>query len=536
VTNYGYDDLGALLTATDPDSALTMTYDNLGRLRTVDNVGTPGAPRVVLTYSYDANGNTTRVQDSLGGMTDYSYDPLDRLSRVTQSGSGVQPKRVDMAYNNASLLTQLRRYSDLAGTQGVANTSYEYDCGGCAGRLSAIRHRKASDNSVIHDLTFTRDPLGNILNSTDAEGAHSYTYDPVRRLLSATHPPGGVQPNEFYTYDSVGNRLTSHLSHLYSYSWQTAGKGNRLVQDNQFTYTYDGEGNLTRQEDRVSKVSTEYLYDHRNRLVAAIQKMPSGAETDDSRFTFDALDRRSQTFESGQSVFVYYDRQNPVLRISPTGSVMRRRAYSRSIDGVLADEVSSQTRWYLADQVRTTRDLLSNGAVVLAHYAYETFGKVRRATGQAGRDDFQFQGREYNQAGIGDFRARTYDPNIGRFHSEDSEFPMQYESFAGNPGVFSDPSGRTVAYATIAASAIVAGSGLYGIFQGIDEAKFCSERAYDPIRDPVGGDEARFAECRARLDRILLNEALNIAGAGAALARPWVGLIYVLFNEVFKER
>ena len=81
----------------------------------VDNAGTPGVPQVTLTYGYDANGNLVTTQDSLGGTTSYSYDALDRLASVQQFGTNVQPKRVDMNYDKASLLQSMSRFADLGG-------------------------------------------------------------------------------------------------------------------------------------------------------------------------------------------------------------------------------------------------------------------------------------------------------------------------------------------------------------------------------------------------------------------------------------
>lgn len=96
VTAYGYNAVGQLTSAVDPDSALAISYSNTGLVQSVDNAGTPGVPRVQINYSYDASGNVTGVQDSLGGLTDYNYDVLDRLTRVVQSGTSVNEKRVDM--------------------------------------------------------------------------------------------------------------------------------------------------------------------------------------------------------------------------------------------------------------------------------------------------------------------------------------------------------------------------------------------------------------------------------------------------------
>jgi YD repeat-containing protein len=99
-----YDAAGQLTRLSDLDATYAFGYDLMGRLKSVDNNGTPGVARVVLTYDYDGNGNVRSAQDAINGSnagtTSYSYDWLNRVSQITQSGTGVQNKRVNFAYNS----------------------------------------------------------------------------------------------------------------------------------------------------------------------------------------------------------------------------------------------------------------------------------------------------------------------------------------------------------------------------------------------------------------------------------------------------
>ena len=120
-TTYAYDRGGRLTGVADPSSAYAYTYDNGDRLTGVDNLGTPGSPRVTLAYTYDADGNRTGTADNYNGQTSYSYDARDEVTRITQgqalgSGAAVAPKRVDLAYDAALRRTTLNRYADRAGT------------------------------------------------------------------------------------------------------------------------------------------------------------------------------------------------------------------------------------------------------------------------------------------------------------------------------------------------------------------------------------------------------------------------------------
>ncbi|MCC6540562.1 MAG: VCBS repeat-containing protein [Bryobacterales bacterium] len=444
VVQYTYDATGLMLTAADSDSRATMTYDALGRIRTVDNAGTPGVPRVLITYQYDANGNLIQVSDSLGGATNYTYDALDRLVSISQNGASVQTKSVGIEYDGASLARTLSRS---AGGVPVASTAFEYECGGCAGRVRAIRHRKASDNSVIHDLTFSRNPAGTITGMTDLDGNHSYTYDPLGMLQAATHAASALQPNESYSFDGVGNRLSSHLSPTHRYSYQTQGQGNRLQQDNEFDFSYDAEGNLVQKTNRSTGAVTSYTFDYINRLIG-VSERAGGREVSSATYVYDAANRRIRTIENGRTKSYVYEGQNPWLTFDSTGNLESRRLYNRGLDSILADEVAGQTRWYFTDHLGTVRDLRSTAGTSLGHFTYDSFGRLLGSSGTVD-NEFRLTGREFSSAtGLTFLRARYYDSQTGRFISEDpagyvSGSLSLYDYAQNSPLSLFDPSGRT---------------------------------------------------------------------------------------------
>ncbi|MBA5872135.1 MAG: hypothetical protein GDA68_19370, partial [Nitrospira sp. CR2.1] len=85
VTSYLYDQVGNLTGVTDPDSVLTMTYDQASRLLNVTTAGSPNQPTVSLGYAYDQTGNRLTLADGIK-TTSYHYDPLNRLTGL---GDGV---------------------------------------------------------------------------------------------------------------------------------------------------------------------------------------------------------------------------------------------------------------------------------------------------------------------------------------------------------------------------------------------------------------------------------------------------------------
>ena len=94
---YIYDPAGNLTSAADPDSVYSFRYDADNRLTEADNVGTPRAPHLLLTYGYDAVGNATSVRDNRGVSVTSAYDPRNLLI-----SRGWQGAEVDTAASNSA--------------------------------------------------------------------------------------------------------------------------------------------------------------------------------------------------------------------------------------------------------------------------------------------------------------------------------------------------------------------------------------------------------------------------------------------------
>jgi RHS repeat-associated protein len=74
----------------------------------------------------------------------------------------------------------------------------------------------------------------------------------------------------------------------------------------------------------------------------------------------------------------------------------------------------------LTDRLGTVKAVVNNSAAILNRTTYATFGAILQETNPAESDSFAFTGREYDrETGLYYYRARYYDPGIGRFLSED---------------------------------------------------------------------------------------------------------------------
>lgn len=452
-----YDDAGQLLTIADPDSSYTFVYDGLGRVISIDNAGTPGAPNVVLTQTYDEMGNRLSVAATIDSVADYVneyvYDYLNRMTRVTQQaqpGATVLPKRVDFAYNAAGQWSSITRYSDLAGgaPNEVATSVYTYDP---TGRLAGLDH--SHSGASITGYTFGYDAasrLTEFLFTNEAYEAESatYNYDQRGQLTGADRDGEEEEQDELFSYDANGNRLTNEIH-----------PNNQLFRDGTYEYEYDPEGNRTQRtvliEGAATGAYTEYTWDHRNRLTGVIERDSVGTILKRFEYTYDAFNRRiAKSIEDNvpsitpaDITHYLYDGVNIVLAIK--GDLAHRYLHGFRIDQVLADEDTALGLliWLLPDHLNTVRDLIDSSGELHNHIKYASFGLITDTLNDSLSTIFSFTGRERDEeTGLQYHRNRFYDPKVARWISED---PIGFDGDQSNlnryvqnaPAQYTDPQG-----------------------------------------------------------------------------------------------
>ena len=486
-----YDAASQLLSSLDASSELTFTYDNLGRV--TQTVAAGVSPAVVLNNLFDAANRRTSVTATIDGNDDftnsYQYDNLGRMTQVTQSGGGVSPpiaeKRVDLTYNPNGQFASITRYADLAATSQVASTTYSFDQ---SNRLTSLIHASAVTGSPdpvsLAAYSWTYDANSRITNATTPDGSVNYTYDNNSQLTGADH---SAQADETYSYDANGNRTVVQASSLQlTYS---TGLNNRLLSDGKHDFQYDAEGNRSRQTEIATGNFRDYTWDHRNRLTAITFKSASGTITKEVTYDYDTQNRRiaKHVDETGdasidKSFHYVYDasgKLDPNVGVAlddivlvfedadgsgPQPSTLNQRLlHGPAIDQVFATESSAnEVLWSLTDHQGTVRDWVSyddstETTTIVNHFRYDSFGQrvaIEDANGaatpldsQLASLDYGYTGREWDSdASLNYYRARWYDPAVGRFISED---PMGFgggdtnvNRYVGNGSTnATDPSG-----------------------------------------------------------------------------------------------
>lgn len=448
--SFTFDSLGNMLTAVDSNSRYLHTYDVLNRLTSVDNnpLEDRDVPRVILTYAYDAQGNVISTSDDVGVTVASEYDSRNRLAirrwfdADVQAGEtrDVDDARVDFLYTAAGREREVRRYSDLTGTNLVGRTLRTYDL---VGRSDLLTHIDAVDE-VLAGYDYQYDFSGLLINETRThqdsqyEQIISYSYDLRGQLTKALFTG---QQNELFEYDINGNRTASTLGT--EQRTYTTGPSNQMISDGTHNYFYDGEGNTIKRVHLGTGETRVLNYDFHNRLVSVeewSEDTPSIPNTPTTLLS--STSNRYDTFGNRISLvdtsvdsdatseskhFIYSDghiwgEQVENERETAPNKLSKLYLYGGGIDWVLGihENPSGTLQWALLDRSGTLFATTNQDSVIQTMYSYESFGN-RTALLGSDQDHFGFTGREWHSSlALHFFRSRVYDASTGNFLSVDS--------------------------------------------------------------------------------------------------------------------
>ena len=238
--DYIYDLVGKIQQVNDPTGSYGFAYDNMGRLiGTTTQYSFLPTATYTNTYAYDAASNRTGLTAPDGSTSIYGYDTLNRLSSLNNSLTG----QFGFGYDALSRRTQLTR------PNGV-NTNYSYDS---LSRLLSVLHQTGTN--TLDGASYAYDAAGNRTSKTNQLNGvtEGYTYDPLYQLTQVTQ---GASTTESYSYDPVGNRLSSVGVPSYQYN-----ASNELTLNSLGSYSYDNNGNTLTDASGKS-----YAWDFENRL------------------------------------------------------------------------------------------------------------------------------------------------------------------------------------------------------------------------------------------------------------------------------
>ena len=188
---------------------------------------------------------------------------------------------------------------------------------------------------------------------------------------------------------------------------------------------------------RADPLNVGIVWDAENRLARVLQ-----GPTELARFVYDGWGQRQQKIAGGVTHTYISDRDSLIEERVSTGQTLRY-VEGPAIDQHLAMQDGAAVTYYVADHLGSVmQETSSAGAVTLAR-KYDPWGNMLAGASTAG---WAYTGREWDaETGLAYYRARYYDPGLGRFLSEDPlKFAtgVNYYTYVLNqPTTLSDPLG-----------------------------------------------------------------------------------------------
>ncbi|MDY6951754.1 MAG: RHS repeat-associated core domain-containing protein [Thermodesulfobacteriota bacterium] len=479
---YTYDANGNLLTQTDEkNQTITLAYDALNR-KTSKTYSTSD-PTVTYTYDqvsiqnglgrpysvsngnvtttineYDAMGRVKSVTKQITGAssytTEYDYDYSAKPTTITYPGSyevyysyypgtGLLSTVTDSDERELAEYTSYEPTGKMGQVDYGNNTTTVHTYDPYSTKLTGIVTSNGSGNLLERYFAYSQ--AGDIQEIDDQHNSitYTYTYDNLHRLLGETNT--GFYDAVCYTYNAIGNitsRTVGTDTFAYSYDGPQAHAVSKVrVNDTtDYVYDYDDNGNMTdgwNFENLGSVAARDISYNADNKPLTVVM---SGTTT---QLVYDGKGTRAKKVVSGGSTTYYVGKH---LEIKDTDTIK----YVFAGNTRIAKITSSQVYYYHKDHLGSSAVMTDATGAQVEATEYMAFGGQRDHTGTE-VTDYRYTGQELDTStGLYNYRARLYDPLIGRFISPDTivqgpsdpQTLNRYSYCRNNPLIYVDPTGH----------------------------------------------------------------------------------------------
>jgi RHS repeat-associated protein len=379
------DALGRRIAATNSTGTVQHTYDEFGRLRTVQRPGLP-----TLTYGYDTQDRVTSQDLGLGRTIAYHYDFMGRIDEI-----GTPAGKITYTFDEAdNKMTRLL-------PNGIQST-WQY---GPGGRLQSIIHSRSNGEAVAaFAYSYGVDGLVAQVNESSPDGAKtvSYGYDALGRMTSVDDSRFGKTE---YRYDAAGNRVEVKAagSQAVASEFDFAG---RITKFGGQPARSDAGGNLTSWHSPSGEMS--YTFNGSNLLSSA---SPRGVRLEydaDGALVSRSVDGAKTTFLAQPSRRLW----QPLVAADQAGN---QTYYVWQGSMPLASAGPDGVHFYLQDQLGSVRAVADGAGAIAKRIDYDGFGLPREGF-QRNALEPGYAGEFYDAAAsLYVTRARSWSPQLGRF-------------------------------------------------------------------------------------------------------------------------
>ncbi|WP_235664448.1 RHS repeat-associated core domain-containing protein [Pseudomonas coronafaciens] len=427
----------------------------------------------VLTQT-DASGNSQLSTHNLAGQ-------LHSTDLILNDSMHARTLVSAIRYNAFNQVEQ-----ETAGNGVVSLYAYDQQDGRLIG-LSAI----SADGTLLQQLNYSYDPVGNILLVNDAsqpdrycdnqliEPISRYRYDTLYQLIEASgrevrngasHGPAlpGLQPvptldpcqvsnyRQNYSYDAVGNLLQMRHegAHNFTRNIHVAPDSNRSLPDDDgdvdFATSFDANGNL------LQLVRGQVMgWDARNQLQHITTVQREDGSNDDERYVYDGQGQRCRKISTAQAsgrTLTNEVRYLPGLEIRTTADgeilhVVTTQAGRNSVrvlhwEAGKPDAIANdQVRYSLGDHLGSSTLELDQQGGLISQESYYPFGGTAwwaaRSAVEAKYKTVRYSGKERDASGLYYYGFRYYAPWLQRWinpdvSGEDTDLNL-YRMLKNNP-------------------------------------------------------------------------------------------------------
>lgn len=399
IINYDYFDDGKLKSYDDQVTSSVFEYTAMNRLQkeTLDF----GTFSKSYSYSYHKNGDLKTYTDPENQTVNYTYDNNRRLQLIQIPNVG--------SYSVNSY--QWNRPNQVTFPGGATqNNSFNHKMK----PEEILVKDPAQNNKMVYKYSY--DNLGNIDTKLTEFGSYDYNFDNLYRLTETINSSS----SETFTYDLVGNRMTTHES---ADIWDYNGN-NELESRPNVNYQYNDNGS-TIQASELG-LNTTYIYNGSNRL----SEIKDHSGTTVAKYYYSPFGRRLSKEIVGSKTYYFYSLQGLIGEYTENGTMIRGYGYKPNgkwtTDPLYLKTANIREKhfFYLNDHIGTPQKLISTTGAVVWNAIYDSFGKATLQPIDQGvqliENPLRFSGQyEDQETGLHQNYFRYYNPKIGRYITKD---------------------------------------------------------------------------------------------------------------------
>jgi RHS repeat-associated protein len=494
IDEFSLDAVGKRLSMKDSTGTYAYQYNDLYQLT---GVTLPSGKSIA--YSYNVQGLRVGMTDYNHKNYGYSYDKMNRLERLTLPGAEKIEYNYDVLSNVAKVCYPNGTYS-----------AYSYSDMNRLTKISTMK--KGFRGKLISEFEYGYDEVGNRVSMNEHQlfgkpRSTAFSYDALYRLATVSYPN---HIDEAYSYDLASNRTKletkkmkfvpcfdgwkwdekackvfvhcifhpEFVTHIASYEYDKANKLLGLKEtkkiherehvEKTIAYEFDLNGNQVKESilnaGCKKPAVNSFGFDNENHLTSAVMK---GIKQ--YGFVYDGEGRRIQTTvgsvgrsgshvsarcgrpeENAQVIQHLYDGSSMIMDLDAKGKVVSSYSYGLGLNAINSQSLKG---YYHSDALGSITEITGKEGQAIRSYRYDAWGSMTTGENAHDSNPFRFVGAygvrwQDSTLGLYHMGARYYQPNIGRFISQDpirgfDEYRdyNRYIYVDNNPATIVDPEG-----------------------------------------------------------------------------------------------